>query len=744
VNLDAADLRAYWRVLARRRGIAALVVATAVLVAWVGSLLATPQYRATTTLQIDRQAPDILDVRDVTRHEVGWSAQDQFFETQYRVLASAPVARGAAERLNLDAHPAFGAAPAGPGLLGRLLALLPRRRGPEGAPDPLAEQAQLIRARLDVAPVRDSSLVEVSWAHADAALAAAVANAVADAYIQFTLTSRFQTTDQAEEFLVDQSAKLRKQISELETRLQSYAEAKKIFSVRDSNDLALQALADLSKQRTAARAELARAEAAWRAVQDAPAESLPEVLGSTLIAALRAEYAALEAEQAEQAQRFAPGWPSLITLGSKLEQAARRLELETQRIADQVRASARAAVDRAREEAGSLDRLLADHEEAAQRLRRDAIEYEHLEHEVRKKREALDALLHRENEMALSTKLRDLDVASGNIRVIERAAVPRAPFAPRTGRNVALALVLGLGLAAGLAFLLDHLDNTVGGVADLERITPLPVLAVVPVVEESASARARLARRRAAPERPGIDLVAERDGRSQAAEAFRALRTSILLSSPGQPPRRLVVTSALPEEGKTSTAANLACVLAQLGRRVLIVDADLRRPRLHRVFGTDHRRGLSAVLSGLEPDAARAIVATGVENLDFLPSGLVPPNPSELLNSPLFGRTLDDLIGRGYDHVVIDTPPVLSVSDAVIVAAASDSGVLVVRAGATPRQALRLAAQRLAPAGAAPFGVVLNRYQGAAGDPVAYAYYQDRYADPTLEPPAPERRAGHA
>jgi capsular exopolysaccharide synthesis family protein len=252
---------------------------------------------------------------------------------------------------------------------------------------------------------------------------------------------------------------------------------------------------------------------------------------------------------------------------------------------------------------------------------------------------------------------------------------------------------------------------------------------VIPRHGASATPLARVRRKAPVARAGSIDLIAHRDGRSGVSEAYRGLRTSILLSNPGHPPRQIVLTSALPEDGKTATALNLAVVLAQLGRRVLLVDTDLRRPRLHEAFGTDNGRGVSTYLSGLEEDPLHLVSPTGIEHLDLMPSGPIPPNPSELLNSPVFARLGHELLERGYDHVLFDSPPVLSVSDPAIVASIADTGILVVRAGRTPRQSARLAAARLEQTGGGPFGVVLNDFDAEAhgSSDRRYQSYYGRY-----------------
>ncbi len=699
----------YWAILRRRRWAVYLAVATVTTTALLGSFLVTPLYRATVTLQVERQTPDILTFRDLATVDYSWAAYQDFYQTQYKILASDAVARKAVRRTSLTSHPLFDPAASTLSLRARLGALLPfPRSGVELSAEDLA--VKRLQAGLEVSPVRNSHLILVSWVSPDAELAAKVANAVAEAYVQFNLESHTSVSDQASEFLVAQIDTLKREIAELERRLQGYGEVKGIVTIDDSSNITLKALSDIAERRTEARTVLAQKEAAYRAVADAPAEALPEVLRSELVSRLKADYAKLEADYTEQSRRFKEDWPALKNLRSKLEQARERLALETEEIARKVRAGAEADYRRALAEFRNLDGLLGQQEEAAQRLKRDAVEYANLQSEVQKKRETLNTLIARQNEMAVSTRLKDLDATSSNIRVVDPARAPTAPFRPNVRLNVLLGLLLGLGLGVGTAFFLDYLDSTIKTPGELEGVLAVPTLAVIPRHGPVSSHRPRLARREAAAlgDGAGVDLVSHHERRAAASEAYRELRTALLLSSAGHPPRTVMVTSAIPEEGKSATALNLAVVLAQLGRRVLIADTDLRRPRLHRVFRVANERGLTTYLSGLEEDLSRLVVATQIRGLDVLPSGPVPPNPSELLDSPIFARCGPRLAEMGYDHLVFDSPPLLSVADPLIIAAAAEATLIVVRAGRTPRESLRVGVEKLVQAGVKPTGVVFN------------------------------------
>jgi len=310
--------------------------------------------------------------------------------------------------------------------------------------------------------------------------------------------------------------------------------------------------------------------------------------------------------------------------------------------------------------------------------------------------------------------------------------------------NLMLGLMLGLVLGVGMAFFLDYLDNSINSAAEMEKLVGLPLLAVVPRAGAPNATLSRSRRRQLPQTEVNFDFIAHTDGRSGTAEAYRELRTSILLSNPGHPPRQIMISSAMPGEGKTATTINLGIVLAQLGRRILLVDTDLRKPRLHKAFGLGNGRGVSTYLSGLEEDPLQLVEQTQVPNLDLLTSGPIPPNPSELLNSETFNGLGPKMLAERYDHVIFDSPPVLSVSDPVILASVVDAGILVVRAGRTARQSVRLAAGKFQHESAGSFGVVLNDLDVSEGSDHYRYHYYGRYGDGEDETPGrePRRKTG--
>jgi capsular exopolysaccharide synthesis family protein len=715
----ARDLLDYWAVLKRRRGVIYLCVASVTLATLVGSFLVTPLYRSTVTAQIERQNPDILNVRQLASVDYSWAAYADFYQTQYKILSSDAVARKTVERLNLVWHPRFATVHAKPSVYARLRSLFPGAVS-KTPTDPVEVAAARLLAGLEISPVRNSHLVQVSWVSPDPALSAEIANSVVDSYIGFNLESGYKTSDQASEFLVDQVGGLKREIADLEAKLQVYGESKRIVSADDEGNITMKALSDIAAKRTQARTVLAAKEAAYHASLATPAAALPEAQRSELIARLKQEYASYEAEYSEKAKVFKDEWPGMQQLRSKMEQAKSRLDLEIEEIGTNVRRAAESEYRQAVLEVQGLSALLDDQQGAAQTLKRDAVEFKNLQSDVLKKRETLNALMTRQNEMALTTRLKDMDATSSNIRVVDRARPATAPFRPNKKLNVALGLLLGFGLGVAAALFLDSIDNTIAAPSEIDRLVKLPVLAVVPHHGAGAGFPARRAEPALA---ETVDLVAHKDRSASASEAYRELRTAILLSNPGHPPRQIMVTSALPEDGKSSTAVNLAVVLAQAGRRVLLVDADLRRPRLHKVFGVDPARGLSVYLSGLETDPLALTQRTAIEGLDVLVSGPVPPDPSELLDSPTFATMGPRFLAGGYDHIVYDSPPALAVADPVIVASVVEATIVVARAGRTPRESLQRAVAKFVQAGTRPIGIVLNDLDAGRHGYGTYGYY---------------------
>ena len=717
---SALHLRDIGRVIHERRTVVVTCAIFVVALTTLFSFLVVPEYRATTTIQIDRKSSDSLTFGNERTTSDYYDYQD-FYLTQYKILQSRSVMRMAAERLDLLNRPEFASRKPSP--LGRLYAwgmgvLAFPGHEEKGPKDPSLAAIAFIERGLKVEPLRNSKLVGLSFIDRDRRLCAEAANAVADAYERFNTETRYATSSEARDFLTKQVARLQSEIGVEERKLQDYGTQNEILAVSNgTQDISEKALGDMNAKLVESKGRLAVAQARYEAAEKGSADSLTEVLTSPLIADLRMQYAQIERKHSQMAERFKPDWPPLQQLQEELDRAKKRLDIESEAIASQVRSVAKADYAKTRDEVEFLGRQVAEQKGEVQRVGRDAIDYAGLKAGIETKRKLLNDLLTRQSDSETTRALKD--TPASNIRVIDRAEVPRAPYKPDIKLNLLLSILCGVFLGTAAAIFLDYLDNTVKNETDIQRYAGMPALGFIPLyqplrivgTDEPASIS-----------QYGADIACHADGHSSFAEAFKSLRTSFLMASPERAPRHVVVTSCEALEGKSTVATNLAISLTQLGRRVVVVDADLRRPRLHKVLGVANDLGLSSFLSG-NADASEIVHEGGIPNLLVVTSGPLPPNPAELLASKALDRFLEELEDLGpFDHVFFDSPPLLQMADAVLLANRMDATVLVTREGRTTHQALAAGAKRLRQSRARVLGAVLNAVQDKFGN---YYYRRD-------------------
>jgi succinoglycan biosynthesis transport protein ExoP len=720
---SALHLRDYGRVLSERRSVVITCLVLVVSFTALFSFLAVPQYRATTTIQIEQKAPEALSFGQTTAADY-YDYQD-FYQTQYKILQSRSVLRRAAERLDLPNRPEFASRKGSP--LGRLyswgIGLISFSSGTEepGSTDPWRSSINFMARGLTVEPIRNSKLVKLSFVDRNNKLCADAANAVAAAYEEFNTDTRFTTSSQAKEFLTKQVARLESEIASEERTLQDYSTQKELLALSDgTQDISERALGDMNSRYMEAKGRLATAQARFESTANCSAESLPEVLTSPLIVDLRKQYAEIERNYGQMAERFKPDWPPLQQLQEELDRASERLNIETEAIADQVRSMAKADYEKIRVEVEFLGRQVAAERVEVQRVGRDAVQYASLKAGIETKRKILNDLLTRQSDNETTRALKD--TPASNMRVVDQAEAPRSPFKPDVTLNLLLSIVFGLGLGAGAALLLNYLDNTVKNELDIQRYAGVPALGFIPlyqplrvVGEDEPASTSQYA----------ADVACHADTHSSFAESFKSLRTAFLMASPERAPRNVVITSCEALEGKSTVATNLAIALTQLGRRIVVVDADLRRPRVHKVLGIRNEIGLSSFLSG-NASVADLVQESGIPNLLVITSGPLPPNPSELLASKALGAFLERLDEQGpFDHVFFDSPPLLQMADAVLLANRMDATILVTREGRTTHQALASGAKRLRQSRARILGAVLNAVVERFGNYYYYRYHRD-------------------
>ena len=710
---EGPELREYLRVVWRRRGLATLFFVGVVLSVGAFTLLKTPIYTADATLLIEPSDPQVIDIKHVLDESFGY--ETSYYTTQNEMLRSRSLAAQVIEATHLAEEPAFFEGGSGPlaTLAGLALAplhqlerwLTPEREREASEEDTESWLVDLYLERLGVEPIPDSRLVRLSFASPDPALAARIVNAHARAYIAQGLALRTHANDEARRFLEERLSELRARLGRSEAALNAYSKEHGIVSLDDKSNVVIDRLADLNHRLTAAEGERIGAEADFRLVRERATDSLPAVLESPVVRTLKEDLARLDGEYAFLSTRFKPGYPRLLQLEAQIAEGRRRLAREVKSIVGGVESVYLAA--RARED--ELRAHMREQKAEALRLKDASVEYAILEHDAETARQLYGSVRQRIQETSVAAELR-----ASNVFVIDPASSPLAPSSPRVGRNLAFAVLLGLMGGVGLAFLAEYLDSRLRSPQEVERYLRLASLGVVPDFaavdtgwsRQLAAASGRAVRPLAPPKPNGVALVAANEPPVAVTEAYRSIRTSILLSQAGEPPRTILFTSSTDSEGKTTTALHTALMFARLGAPVLVIDADLRRPSCHKVLGVRNDPGLTEVLAGHEGKLRRL----GLQQTEifFLGAGSVPPNPTELLGSQRMREVLARLRER-FAFVLIDAPPLANVSDSVVLSTLVDGVVLVVDQQRTPRQTVRDARARLAYARARLLGVVLNR-----------------------------------
>jgi capsular exopolysaccharide synthesis family protein len=596
----------------------------------------------------------------------------------------------------------------------------------------LAPYVGALQGGLKVEPVRESRgglyketrLIDISYQHGDPATAARITNAVADTFVRANLEKKNETNTTTSEFLSRRVAELQTQIRTDEEKLVSYAKNNQILSLDASQNTVVERLAGLNKQLLEAENDRKMAEAEYNAAK-APgaAGALAEANGKD-IADTESKLADLKQKRAQLAVDATDEAPEMKELDQQIAELQKHLtemrSHNTNTLLTNLETRYRQTL--AREEA--LRKSFNQQKSETVTQNEAAINYRILQQEIETNKGLLDSLLQRskENDVVLAGR-------PNNISIVDYAIVPDYPVGPARMRSVTLAFVLALALGIGLALFLEYLDDSIHSTDDVEKFLRLPALAVIPAMGGS-SRRRLLSSANSLQKRNGTngvnpELLLKVNGRSALAESYRQLRTSVLLSTAGRAPKTLLITSSLPGEGKTTTAVNTAISLAQTDANVLIIDADMRRPRLRSIFDLPEREGLSSILSSeMKPqDMLNAIAKDPTTGLHVLTSGPIPPNPAELLGSDQM-RKLIGVLSVPFTHIVIDSPPVSSFTDGVLIASMVDGVLLVVHGGKSSRGVVRRSRQLLLDVGAKLFGVVLNNVSVRSHD---YYYYYQRY-----------------
>jgi capsular exopolysaccharide synthesis family protein len=725
----------YLDIVLKRRKLIIVCMVAAMLGGVLLTILTKPMYKAIAVLDVTKRNSNPLGFGNTQDS----GADPEFLPSQIQLMQSREVSERVARKLNLLAD-----ADLNPKHFRRYR---PDAKGNVRKPsdEDIIDAAIDLQGSVDAQIVRPTTLVQLSVAAPNPKLSADLANAVADAYIEWNVESRYRTMGQSSQFLTAQIAQAKAEVEAKEKELLAYSGKKELVSADASNNPAAQKLENVQKDLAAATTDRVAKEAHYEEVRNTPADTLADVASGGSLSMQRGELQKMQRDYADKLSIYKPEWPAMQQLKGQIDQTQKNIETFRSEAASHQIDTARADYLTALRREQNLQSMARTQRGQALAEGGDAIEYRNLKVEVDTKRALLDELLKQQSETEVVSRLRDQEQIT-SVRVVDRALPPPEPYKPSLKKNLLMTFVLGAGIGVGLAFLLSNLDRSLRTPEQVERLLQLPALGVIPAVgpvdaAEGSRLRGWFRRRGAAAgsdEKTSIELLPHTEPRSPVAEAYRAFRAATLLSRAGGV-RTITVTSGFPDEGKTATAVNLAIVLAQLGRRVLVVDADLHKSRIHEIFQVSNRTGLVSVLAeNLEP--SRAIVKTNFPGVFVLPAGPETPNPSGLLSSDAM-RKFMELAATNFDYVIVDSPPVLLVSDTLVFAQQTDGVLLCVRGGVTPREEAVRARDRILRTGASILGVLINALVPEPGGyyyrSYSYSYGNEkREAEVTTEPRA--------
>ncbi|MGH9714553.1 MAG: GumC family protein [Candidatus Acidiferrales bacterium] len=697
----------YFIILRKHQWLVLTFLLTVVTVVTIASFKMKPVYEAAARVEVDKESQAMLPFQGPNSYDE-YVDMENYIETQAKILQSETLALQTIKALDLGRYPEFGgtsnsltwshggAATRRPAILGAFL------------------------SRLMVKRVPNSRLIEVQFEAEDPQLAAQVVNTHLQSFIEQNFRSKYDATTQASNWLSAELEELRIKVEKSEDARIAYERQNQIWQIDEKQDITTQKLADLSKAVTEAQTVMAEKEALYRMAASGNVDALPATRDNAVIQDLLKKKTDLDESYSEAILQYGPNFPKVQRLVAQKKELQDDLENARKTVIESVQQEFGTARQRVTLLQEALDKQKAEANDLAEKL----VQYHILQHDAESNKTLYDGLLQKLKEAGITAGLR-----SSNIRIVDPALAPSGPSRPQKARNILLAILVGLVGGVGLALFREYLDNTVKSPDDIEALTGLPSLAVVPSLPGLNGHHSRLSRlsRDTRPQvnaGPRVELLSYVQPKSQISEAFRALRTSLLLSQAEHPPQVILVTSALPREGKTTAAVNLAVTLAQLGDRTLLMDSDLRKPGIRRALNLTGGKegGLSSYLAGVSTLDEVIIPHPTITNLDALTTGPVPPSPADLLSSHRMREAITES-RRQYKFIVIDSPPIMAATDAVILSSLTDGVLLVVRSGETPKEAFTRTRDLLAAVKSRLLGVVLNAVDSSAPD----YYYSYRY-----------------
>jgi capsular exopolysaccharide synthesis family protein len=722
-------IRDYWRIVRKHQWLILTFLLTVVTVVTIATFKMKPVYEASARIEVDQETSNILPFQNTDPYGA-YEDLDTYIETQAKVLLSETLALETIKSLGLASNPEFGGTPGGSVSVPSI----------DSSQAPISRPAILgnFIGSLSVKRVPNSRLLEITFSSTDPNLAARVLNAHLQTFIDYNFRSRYEATTQASKWLEQQLDDYRIRVEKSEDARLAYERANHIWEIDEKQDITSQKLGDLNKELTDAQADRMRKEADYRLASAGDIDSVPAVRDNQLVQDLVRKQTDLHQQLNDALSQYGPNFPKVQRLQEQVKSMDQFVASQKQDVVKRLEQDYRTAVRREEMITASLDLQ----KNATNQMGEKMVQYNILKRDADANKQLYDGLLEKLKEASISAGLH-----SSNIRVVDAAMQPSSPARPIPSRNILLAIVVGLVGGIGLAFVREYMDNTVKTPDDVEMLSHLPSLAVVPAFTALEGKRGRLSRLLKSSSNGHEDLRVELASfsmpQSQMSEAFRSLRTSLLLSQAGHPPQVILVTSALPREGKTTAAVNLAVTLAQLGDNTLLVDADLRKPGVSRTMGMSDNKyaGLSSHLAGVSALDSVIVPHPVIENLSILPTGPVPPNPADLLSSERLRQAIVEL-RRFYKFIVIDSPPIMAATDAVILSVLADGVLIVVRSGETPKDAFTRTRDLLGGVRSRLLGVLLNAVDSNAPDYYySYRYYPYSYRGYSHDATKPEEPA---
>ncbi|MGH7884527.1 MAG: GumC family protein [Thermodesulfobacteriota bacterium] len=719
-SFDDINLKEYLDILIRRKWVVISCFLIFIVATAVSTIMQTPLYKSYATMEISPNTPQIVSFNGVVDFGTNSWDTESFYETQFKLIQSRTFGKRVVDSLGLsvpkkktEKNESAGFFPFLKANVNEILfgkELKNDAKNEKAINDKLLEEEKNALATsfisgLEIFKSKDSDIVNVSYVSADPQFAAKSANTVIDEYIKYIIDRKSSANQQAREFLESQLDQAKANLEKTEETLGAFAKSVNIVSLNENLNLVYTQLEGLNKAFSEAETEKLSKQALYNQIQSGNFEYLPQVINDESMAEVRTQYTELKSEYDNLAVVFGPNYPELKQLGAKIKRVESEMKERVGGVAKSIKTDFEASLKK--EEI--LRARTNEQNQRASELNDKAIQYKIFEREVETNKSIYESLLQRLKETEV-TSANDIT----NVQVVDYATSPQSPFKPNMKKNLLQATIFGLMLGCFLAFVLNYFDNTIKDEDEVKNKFPVPFLGSIPLSFDSNSIL-------------NVEKAVFTDPKSQISEAFRVVRTSLLYSSPDRPPKSILVTSTQPLEGKTTSATNIALAMVQSGNKVLIIDSDLRKPRLHKVFtingnGSENGNnfGLSSYLIG-EISIESVIRKTEIEGLDFLPSGPIPPNPAELVGS-IRMKELVELLEKNYDQIILDGAPIAGFADSRLLSRLVDGVLIVTSVGITQKNILKNSIEEIRKVRGKIVGTVVNRLESRRGR-YGYNYY---------------------